>query len=121
MKVLVIEDSSFQRKHIVRILTDAGYEVVQASNGAEGLEMLASEKPEIVCTDLLMPDMDGVEFLLKKKESGNTVPAFVLSSDIQKTTQDKCRDLGAVNFLNKPVDAAELLNQVREISQRLAG
>ncbi len=114
-KVLVVDDSKFQRKKIVKILQSLGLEVVQASDGAEGLEMVQIEAPDFICLDLLMPEMDGVETLEKLRDLGVSTPVIVLTADVQDLVREQCQELGARAFLNKPPDAEELQTVIREI------
>jgi CheY-like chemotaxis protein len=67
-------------------------------------------------TDLLMPEMDGITFLIHLKQNGVTCPTFVLSADIQETKRKQCIDLGVSGFLNKPLKKNELLEAFRSFS-----
>ncbi len=107
-RLLLVDDSKFQRRYMSRMLLELGHEVFDAENGEIALNMLESTKPDIVITDLLMPVLDGVNLLRGLKLRGSAVPAIVVSADIQETTKDECRTLGAVDFLNKPVNSASL-------------
>lgn len=109
-KVLVVDDSIFQRKNICSVLVAAGFEIIEAENGRVGLEKLASSSPNLIMTDLLMPEMDGIQFLAALRENKNTIPVFVLTSDIQDNKREQCLDLGAAGFLSKPLRKAELLD-----------
>lgn len=114
-KVLVIDDSSFQRKIISGVLGENGYVVISRENGKEGLEQALQEKPDLIFTDLLMPEYDGFWLLEQLKTHNLSVPVIVLTSDIQKTTGDRCRGLGAVAILNKPINKEQVLSAVRTI------
>lgn len=113
-KILLVDDSKFQRKCMSRILCDLGHEVVQAENGEMGLQMVKSDKPEIVITDLLMPVMDGIGLLRGLKEENCTIPVVVVTADIQESSKLECLQMGAKAFLNKPHNRGDLeaaLNQ----------
>jgi len=114
-KVLVIDDSSFQRKIISGVLTQHGYEVILKENGKDGLEQALQEKPDLVFSDLLMPEYDGFWLLEQLKSHNLSIPVIVLTSDIQKTTQERCLGLGAVAILNKPVNKEQVIATVRTI------
>lgn len=107
-KILVVEDSLYQRKGIVRSLTEWGHEVVAAGNGQEALKELEGFTPDVIVTDLLMPEMDGFGLLKALKDKDVTIPTIVLSADIQSSVKEQCTELGAKDFLSKPVDKAEL-------------
>jgi len=100
--ILVIEDSDFTRRGLVKLLEDAGHKVLQTDSGSQGVKMIEEHHPDCVSLDLLMPKMDGVEVLTQLKQKGIVVPIVVLSADIQDTTKEKCFKLGIVQFVNKP-------------------
>lgn len=116
--ILVIDDSSFQRKIIAGILTENGYRVTLSENGKEGIEQVAKEEPDIIITDLLMPEYDGYWVLEQLSARKCTVPVIILTSDIQKTTEKRCRDLGVVAFLNKPVDKNQMIPAIQDALKR---
>lgn len=113
-KVLVIDDSSFQRKWIVKAVQQLGHDAVEASDGQEGLNMLTSEKPDCVTVDLNMPTMNGLQFLANTSDINSDVPVIVITADIQDATRKQCQRLGARAFLNKPFrpdDIQKILKQ----------
>lgn len=111
-KILVVDDSLFQRKSICQLLVEAGYEVVEATDGCDGLEKAFSSSPDCVLTDLLMPNMDGIEFITELKARGFTPPVFVLSADIQESKRRFCLELGVDGFISKPPKRMELLGAI---------
>ena len=118
IKILVIDDSLFQRKIISGVLTENGYQVTSAVNGKEGIEFVEKEQPDIILTDLLMPEYDGYWVLEQLKARGRTIPVIVLTSDIQTTTEKRCRELGVVAFLNKPVDKKLMISTIQNVLKR---
>lgn len=119
MKVLVIDDSRFQKNHNVRLLKESGFETCQANDGNAGLEVLESEVPDVIFCDLLMPEMDGFAFLEELKKRGHKVPVVILSSNTQKAAKDQCKELGALCFLNKPLSLEQIEKQVKPLLQEL--
>lgn len=113
-KVLVIDDSGFQRRWITRALTALGHETVEAGNGLEGLKVAGSERPDCITVDLNMPEMDGIAFLGNLKEGENPIPVIVITANIQDDTRKLCADLGAAAFLNKPFKPDELVQALTE-------
>jgi CheY-like chemotaxis protein len=111
MKVLIIDDARWQRTHLTKILTVAGHEVIAAANGQEGLARLG-EAPDAVVCDLLMPVLDGFGFLGAMREQGIVVPVVVASADIQRTSRERCTQLGARAFVAKPYQAADILDAI---------
>jgi len=104
MKILVIEDSILYKKlivkHLKEVLPEAQFFV--SSNGREGYQTVLSEKPDFITLDLLMPEMDGLEFLKLIKKEGIAAKVFVISADVQQKVQDEVLALGALDFINKP-------------------
>jgi len=115
VKILVIDDSSFQRKIISSILKEEGYELLTAENGNDGMECISTAAPDLIISDLLMPEFDGFYLLEKMKEKTPAIPILILTSDIQKPTREKCYQMGARGLINKPVHKDTLLPAVKKI------
>lgn len=113
-RILVVDDSSFQRKILSSLLEGTGHEVLFATNGSEGLDAIAKEKPDLIITDLLMPDMDGFAFLKETSAAGIAAPILILTSDIQTATRDRCIAMGAAGVMNKPVKRGDLVATVKK-------
>ncbi len=107
-KVLVIDDSGFQRRWITRTLTALGHETIEAVNGLEGLRVAGAERPDCITVDLNMPEMDGIAFLGNLKSGETPIPVIVITANIQDDTRKLCTELGAAAFLNKPFKPTEL-------------
>ena len=110
-KILVVDDSRFQRNVLQRLLTDNGHEAILAENGADAFEKL-EEHPDMVLCDLVMPVLDGFGFLEKLSGSDLRVPTIIVSADIQDSARERCMGLGAAMFLNKPVNEDTLLEHM---------
>ena len=110
-KILVVEDEPDLRSLYRENLGEGGHEVVTAANGAEGLGVVAREQPDLVVLDLMMPVMDGYEFLehLRRMPGRERTPTVVVSA---VATGRYSRKLGATGFVSKPFDAGELLSVV---------
>lgn len=113
MRVLVVDDSKFNRSRVVAAIAGDQYEIQEAVDGQDALDRLATFPADVICTDLLMPRLDGFGLMQELRNRRLTTPVIVLSADIQASSRDTCRDLGAVAFLNKPV-AAEALRAAIE-------
>lgn len=107
-RILVTDDSQLTRRILKTILVAEGHQVLEAPSGSAALEMMATENPDCVLLDLLMPVMDGFEVLKELAEKGIRIPVVVLTADIQETVRQKCMKMGAVYFLNKPPKEEEL-------------
>jgi len=111
MRVLVVDDEPDLRALYALNLQEAGHEVLTASNGAEGLGLLTREHPDVILVDLMMPVMDGYEFLqeLRKMPEHQRTPTIVVSA---VATGGYSRKLGATGFVAKPFDLDELVSVV---------
>ncbi|HAO22588.1 MAG TPA: hypothetical protein DCQ37_20295 [Desulfobacteraceae bacterium] len=116
-KVLIIDDAMFTRSIHKQIVEAAGYQAIQASCGQEGLEKFNTEKPDIVMTDLLMPDMDGMEAVRKILATDPSATIFVCSADKQKYRQDEAREAGVKAFFPKPVNPEKLIETLKHLSE----
>ncbi|MCB1022098.1 MAG: response regulator [Acidobacteria bacterium] len=101
-KILIVDDSSFQRRLVRGLLTRLGHEVIEADSGASGLVMLQKGQPELMLVDLLMPELTGYEVLEKLQQQACSIPRVVLTADVQETAKQQCLELGAFRVLNKP-------------------
>ena len=108
-KILIIDDSSMSRRILRRILESGGYEVVEASEGAVGLEQFFLEKPDLVFLDLTMRDMYGLDVLAKLHELDPEARVIIASADIQDSTRKMVTAAGANAFINKPFSPEKVL------------
>jgi DNA-binding response OmpR family regulator len=103
VRLVVIEDDKFLRQLIMRKLTKEGFIVVEAEDGATGLDAIRSELPQLVLLDILLPGMSGFDVLAEikndKKLAG--VPVVMLSNLGQKEEIERAKSLGATDFLVK--------------------
>lgn len=112
-KILVVDDSALSRRaFLAKPLRAAGYEVIEAVNGREGLAAWTAHRPQLVITDLLMPEMDGFAFIAALQAAGAACPVIVASADIQDASRKRVADLNTFGFLNKPFRYDDLLQMV---------
>ncbi len=112
--VLVTDDDEDLRLLCQMHLEIAGFRVVQAANGREALDVVASERPDLILLDLMMPVMDGWECLTELKSNGSSdIPVFVLTGKNQQSDQDKAFSLGASAFIAKPFQGSQLIDRIR--------
>ena len=97
------------RRILRRILENAGNEVIEAEEGASGLELFFLEKPDLVFLDLTMKDMYGLDVLAKIREVDPGARAVIASADIQNQTMEMVREAGANAFVNKPLSEDKVL------------
>ncbi len=117
-KVLLIDDSKFARNMIRRILVNEGYNVcAEASDGKEGLEIFKVLKPDLVFCDIMMDEMDGLECLRAMLEENPAANVVICTSATDELHIRDAFDIGAKDFLPKPINATELIR----ITQKLLG
>jgi DNA-binding response OmpR family regulator len=117
-KILVIDDDAGMRRMIARILEGAGYDVLIAEDGLVGLKMFGEHVPDLVITDLLMPDKDGLETIRGIKSSGHDAKILATSGGWRTAQLDflgVATEFGADRVLSKPFRSKELLNTVRQL------
>src|ERR1041385_250061 len=109
--ILLVEDEERYREHIARVLTKAGYEVVQAADGLEALSTLEKSKIDLVISDILMPVLNGYALVARLRAKWPDMPVILttgfLFSDAAKTMMN-----GSVDFIPKPINAETLLDMV---------
>lgn len=113
--VLIADDSLLQRKTLSAIVGDAGYEVDTACHGQEAIDKIQANPPDCLLLDMLMPVMDGVQVLEQLKTLGVKIPIIVITADVQEWLKDRCLELGASIFLNKPVKQAHIHKALQQI------
>src|SRR5262245_27144570 len=108
-KVLLIDDGEEVREFVSVLLQDAGYSVEQAADGVEGFELVRRHRPHLIVLDVLMPRMDGLDFLLKmRSELAPPLPPTILCSGFDLTEEEAIKR-GASCFLRKPISPGDLL------------
>ncbi len=110
--VLIIEDERQIRRFVHAALETAGYRVLEADTGKQGLSEIAAHKPDMVILDLGLPDMDGIEVVRQLREWAS-VPIVVLSARLDEHNKVTALDLGADDYLTKPFSTGELLARLR--------
>jgi two-component system chemotaxis response regulator CheY len=117
-KVLVVDDSQAVREMIGEALRDAGYRVVEAEDGVQGLNKLGAEGDiSIVLCDVNMPHMDGLEMLSAVKSAGRnaSLPVFMLTTEGKVDVIKQAKHLGARGWIIKPFKREQLVALVRKI------
>ena len=116
--ILTIDDSSSIRAMIRMTLAGAGYRVIEAEHGADGLQKAGSQHVDAVLTDLNMPVMNGIEFIRRYRgqASGRGVPVVVLTTESDERLKQEARAAGATGWLVKPFQQDQLLKVVRKVA-----
>lgn len=111
-RILVVDDEQRILKFLGLMLKVSGYEVITATNGQEGLQMLDTQKPDCVLLDIVMPVMDGFEMLQRLRTSCQT-PVIVFSARGQAS--EKALSLGANDYVAKPFKPEELVTRIAKV------
>jgi len=117
-KVLIVEDDKFLSSAYRLKFTKAGYEVMLAMDGSEGMTILSTFTPDIILLDLVMPVKDGFTMLseLKASEAYKNIPVIITSNLSQKEDIDKAKGMGAMDFIIKSdISLDDLVTKVQKI------
>lgn len=114
--VLLVDDDPAIRRALARLLVREGWTVVEAGSGAEGLAAVHRDAPDVVVTDLNMPEMNGIEFLLAIQDQDPGLPVIAISGGGRIPKDSLLEDanlLGAVEVMGKPFDPGSLIAAIR--------
>jgi len=117
--ILVIDDEETDRVILQRYIELAGYRVIAAANGREGIDMFSREQPDLVLVDLRLPDMDGLEILHTITTQSPNTPVIVVSGSEDMEDAIQAIRLGAWDYQAKPVDADMLNHSIGKNLERL--
>jgi DNA-binding response OmpR family regulator len=116
-KILVVDDENRLVSVVKAYLEGEGYSVVTAANGSEALHQARQEKPDLILLDIMMPEMDGYEFIrLHRKE--RDVPIILLTAKVEEDDKVIGLELGADDYVTKPFRPRELMARVRAVLRR---
>ncbi|MCI6797881.1 MAG: response regulator [Spirochaetia bacterium] len=116
-KILAVDDSISIRKSISFVLTQEGYEVVEAVDGVDGLAKAKEDKFNLVITDINMPNMDGIEMIkqIRQTEGYKFTPIIALTTENQDSKMQEGKAAGATGWIVKPFTSEKLLAIVKKI------
>jgi signal transduction histidine kinase/BarA-like signal transduction histidine kinase len=119
ISLLVVDDNSDNRSYVVTVLEQAGAQVTAVASGQEAMDYLQHSQPDVLLTDLAMPEEDGYELLQRvqrfEHDRGVTIPAIALTAYAQETDRMQALAAGFRHFLAKPLDPTELIQAVAEV------
>ena len=120
MKILVVDDERSIRNSLREILSDEGYEVEVAEDGAIGLSMASKGRYNVIFCDIKMPNMDGMEFLSKISEEGTDAAVVMISGHGDIATAVECIKKGAFDFIEKPLDLNRILITIKNATEKVS-
>ena len=120
MKILYVEDNDDNIYMLERRLSRAGFEVLIARDGAQGVAMAAAEQPELILMDLGLPVLDGAEATRRIKAAPETrhIPVIALTANAMTGDREKALAAGCDDFDTKPVELPRLLQKIQALAPR---
>lgn len=114
-KILLVEDNEMNRDMLSRRLTRRGYEVVMAFDGAQGVAMAETEKPDLILMDMSLPVIDGWEATRRVKANAatKTIPVIALTAHAMSDDREKAMEAGCDEYDTKPIDLERLLTKIQ--------
>ena len=115
--ILIVDDKASVRRMLQDYLSERGFRVVEAEDGREALFVARHEKPDLILLDIMMPEMDGYEFIrVYRKE--RDVPIILLTAKLEETDKVLGLELGADDYVTKPFGMNELVARIRAVLRR---
>ncbi|HQV24269.1 MAG: response regulator [Acinetobacter sp.] len=116
-RILIIDDSPTETFRFKEILTKHGYEVLEATNGADGVTMAQAELPDLVLMDVVMPGMNGFQATrqISKGKETQHIPVVIVSTKDQATDRVWGKRQGASDYLTKPIDEQQLIDVIKQL------
>lgn len=118
MKILIAEDDQHIREGLDHLLRTEGYATCTAADGAEALTLFASEAPDFVLLDIMMPKMDGYQVCREIRRQVETIPIIFISAKSEEIDKVIGLELGADDFIMKPFGTREVIARIRAITRR---
>jgi DNA-binding response OmpR family regulator len=116
--ILIVDDKNSVRKLLSEYLGEHNFRTVTASNGQEALFTARREKPDLILLDIMMPEMDGYEFIRLHHQEADT-PIILLTAKLEETDKVLGLELGADDYVTKPFGMRELLARIRSVLRRV--
>lgn len=116
-KILMVDDNRFNRAVFKSLLCSYGFEIIEAGNGREGLAKAMEFKPDVIITDIVMPEMDGIELIRQIRQSPDLKDKiiFAASASVYHEDQENCIKAGADGFIPKPIEAGHITEQLQQL------
>jgi len=120
--ILYVEDNPDNRMLVRRILHSEDYGLLEAKNAHEALELLKTQKPDLILMDINMPDMDGYTLTAKIKTTPGLerIPVLAITANVMRGDKEKTLEAGCDGYIQKPIDFDELLREIEKFLARSA-
>ncbi|MCK4814846.1 response regulator, partial [bacterium] len=114
-KILIVDDNDFNLKLLGGILKKEGYEIIEAVDGEEAVDLALRELPDLILLDVMMPNKDGYEACSEIKSDNRTTNIAIIFLSARAEAEDKIKglELGGADYVTKPFDKGEVLARVR--------
>ena len=115
--VLIVEDQEDNRKILRDLLSNAGYDLIEAANGEEGVALALSRRPSLVLMDIQLPVMDGYEATrrIKNNPELRSIPIIAVTAHASSAQHEQCRANGMDAVVTKPIDLAALFETIQNV------
>lgn len=118
-RILIIDDEAYIRELYTRLLEEAGHEVIEAPNGDAGIKLYRQSQTDLIITDIIMPEKEGIETIIELRRDFPHVKIIAISGGGAAMDSDTClrlaEDLGAARTLAKPMSNQELLDSIEDV------
>ena len=114
-RILIVDDSPTETFRFKEILTKHGYDVLEASNGADGVTLAKAEQPDLVLMDVVMPGVNGFQATrqITRDEDTKHIPVVIVSTKDQATDRVWGKRQGAIDYLIKPIEEKQLIDVIK--------
>ena len=119
MKILVAEDDSNTRDGLIEILEGEGYQTVGAENGQQALEVFSAEAPDLVCLDIMMPELSGYDVCREIRRQNQKVPILFISAKSEEIDKVLGLEIGADDYIVKPFGIKEVIARIHAVMRRI--
>ncbi|ADI89531.1 response regulator [Acinetobacter sp. IRS14] len=115
-RILIVDDSPTETYRFREILTKHGYDVLEASNGADGVTLAKAEQPDLVLMDVVMPGVNGFQATrqITRDEDTKHIPVVIVSTKDQATDRVWGKRQGAIDYLIKPIEEKQLIDVIKQ-------
>ncbi len=115
-RILVVEDNEDNMRLVRFILEETGYEVIEAREGAVGVELAIKEKPDLILMDIQLPDIDGLEATkrIRASEADGEIPIIALTSFAMAGDRERALAAGCTGYIEKPIDPDTFIAEIEK-------
>lgn len=117
--ILIVDDDDMLRRYVKELLKLNNYKVSEAANGKLGLKEFRENKPDLVITDIIMPEMEGISFIRKLREHNQEIPIIAMTGNVHGHMEEYLNissQIGADEILRKPVDSKVFLEAIERLT-----